>query len=34
MGLIKQRQQGYYDAVYRNSGIQGYWLIKNSDEVS
>ena len=34
LGLIKQRQQGYYDAVYRNSGIQGYWLIKNSDEVS
>ena len=31
---VKQRQQGYYDAVYRNSGIQGYWLIKNSDEVS
>ena len=20
--------------MYRNSGIQGYWLIKNSDEVS
>ena len=34
LGLIKQRQQGYYDAVYRNSGIQGYWIIKNSDEVS
>ena len=31
---LKQRQQGYYDAVYRNSGIQGYWIIKNSDEVS
>ena len=34
LGFVKQRQQGYYDAVYRNSGIQGYWLIKNSDEVS
>ena len=34
LGLVKQRQQGYYDAVYRNSGMQGYWLIKNSDEVS
>ena len=33
LGLVKQRQQGYYDAVHRNSGIQGYWLIKNSDEV-
>ena len=34
LGLVKQRQQGYYDDVNRNSGIQGYWLIKNSDEVS
>ena len=33
-GLNKRRQQGYYDAVYRNSGIQRYWLIKNPDEVS
>ena len=34
LGLVKQCQLGYYDAVYRNSGIEGYRLIKNSDEVS
>ena len=34
LSLVKQRQQRYYDAMYRNSGIQSYWLIKNSDEVS
>ena len=34
LGLVKQRQQDYYYAVYCNSDIQGYWLIKNSNEVS
>ena len=34
LGLVRKRQQVYYDAVYRNSGIKGYWLIQNSDEVS
>ena len=34
LGLVRQRQQGYYDAMYRNSGIQGYWLMRNSDEVA
>ena len=23
-----------YRAIYRNSGIEGYWLIQNSEEVS
>ena len=34
LGLVSKRQQVYYEVIYRNSGIKGYWLIPNSDEVS
>ena len=27
-------QHVYYEAIYRNSSIKGYWCIRNSDEVS
>ena len=33
-GLVRKQHQVYYEAIYRNSGIKGYWLIQNSDEVS
>ena len=34
LGLVRKRQQVYYEAIYRNSSINGYWLIQNSEEVS
>ena len=34
LGLVRKWQQVYYEAIYRNSGIKGYWLIQNSEEVS
>ena len=34
LGLVRKRQQVYYEAIYRNSSIKGYWLIQNSEEVS
>ena len=34
LGLVRKWQQVYYDAIYRNSGIKGYWLIQKSNEVS
>ena len=33
-GLVRKRQQIYYDVIYRNSGIKRYWLIQYSEEVS
>ena len=30
LGLVRKRQQVYYEAIYRNSSIKGYWLIENS----
>ena len=33
-GLVRKRQQVSYEAIYRNAGIKGYWLIRSSDEVS
>ena len=34
LGLVRKRQQVYYEAIYRNSSVKGHWLIQNSEEVS
>ena len=34
LDLVRKRQQVYYEAIYRNSSIKGYWLIQNSEKVS
>ena len=34
LALVRKGQQVYYEVIYRNSGIKGFWLIQNSEEVS
>ena len=30
LDLVRKRQQVYYEAIYRNSSIKGYWLFQNT----